>query len=787
MLLSFKWIRDFVDVDEDPYKVADSLTMSGIEVEEVVHVTLPEEVICVRIDDVMPHPNADRLSIARVDTGKENLDIVCGAPNVKPGMLSAFAPPGVALADGIKVKKAKIRGVESPGILVSERELGLTDDHTGIVEDIPAGVKPGEVLSKAMDLEDWVFDINVTPNRGDCLSVLGIARELSTIFGTTMTWPLAEIEESDVPVDSVLKVSVDAVDACPRYCARVLDGASISKSPFYMRRRLFLSGVRAINNVVDVTNYVMLEYGQPLHAFDYERINGHTIIVRKALEGERFVTLDSVERVLGAGDLLICDKDRPVALAGIMGGENSEISGQSKTIVLESAYFEPVGIRKTSKKLNLSTEASYRFERGIDPLIQRDAADRATSLMAGLTGASVFLGAVDVDHVDRAPKEVHLRKSRLEKILGIGSVEPGRVVSILGGLGCRVDQEETGWKVYTPQHRHDLEREIDLIEEYIRIEGMDKVDSTLPSFVPSVKKKVDERLRRLRETMASMGFSEVITYSFVSPAWKRWFPGRWLELANPISEEMRLMRTSLVPGISSVVARNKHLQVRDVFVFEMGRCFIPNNDSTVLPDEIERLAVAISGLRRPRHWSEEETWVDFYDIKGIAEALMQDVKLRESSHPFLENGQQADLVLNNTVIGQVGRLSREIMEYLDVDNDVYVMEVDINPVLEKTPVLMKPIPRFPSTWRDISLVADEGVAYQHIEDIILSSGIREIKSVQVIDVYRGEKLDAGKKGITVRITYQSDKATLEDRKINKWQARILERLGKELGVHLREN
>jgi len=787
MLLSFKWIKDFVDIDENPYKVADALTMSGIEVEDVVHVSIPGEVVCVRVVDVMPHPNADRLSIARVDTGREKLDIVCGAPNVRPGMLSALAPPGVVLADGMKVKRAKIRGVESPGILVSERELGLTDDHTGIMEGIPDGIRPGESLVQAMDLEDWVFNINVTPNRGDCLSVIGIARELSTMFGTEMTWPSMELKETGAPIESMLKVEVDAVEACPRYCARMLEGAAISKSPFYMRRRLFLSGIRAINNVVDVTNYVMLEYGQPLHAFDYERIGGHTIIVRKALEGENFVTLDSVERALGTGDLLICDKDKPVALAGIMGGENSEITEESKTVVIESAYFEPIGIRKTSSRLNLSTEASYRFERGIDPLVQRHAADRAAYLMADLTGARILQGAIDVDNVDKTPREIFLRKARLEKVLGVGPVKPSRVVSILEGLGCRVSGEKGTWKVYPPKHRHDLEREIDLIEEYIRIEGMDKVESSLPCFSPDVRKKVDTRYRKLRDTMASMGFSEAITYSFISPAWKKWFPGKWLELSNPISEEMRLMRTSLVPGIAGVVARNKHLQVRDVFVFEMGRCFIPGDDGTMLPEEVERLAIAVSGLRRPRHWSEEESLVDFYDIKGIAETLIPGIVFRESSHAFLEAGQQADLVLNDNKIGHLGSLAREIREYLDVDDEVYVMEVDIDPMLERAPVKMKPVPRFPSTWRDISLVAKDGIAYKDIEDVILASGIREIRGVQVIDVYKGEKLPAGKRGITVRITYQSDKTTLDDKKINKWQSRILEKLGKDLGVQLRGN
>jgi len=784
MKLSFAWIKEFIALDVDAFAAARGLTMSGIEVEDIAPSTIPACVLAARILDVGPHPNADKLSICTVDAGAGPVQVVCGAPNVRPGLVSAYAPEGSDLGNGFIVKKAKIRGVESLGILLSEKELGLTDDHTGIME-IEGAVEPGEGLLERLGLADHVLDINITPNRGDCLSVIGIARELAAIFNKELINKPVVLSETEDPIEKYLAVEIQAPQACPRYCARMLTDVTIRKSPLFMRRRLFQSGVRAISNVVDITNYVMLELGQPLHAFDYRQIKGRAITVRTAGEGERFTTLDGTERVLNSGDLLICDAERPVALAGIMGGLNSEVKDDSRLIALESAYFSPVGIQRTARRLCLPSEAAYRFERGIDPEIQARAADRAAELMAELAGARICRGVIDCDHRRLAKKEIHLRRGMMSKVLGLDAIPDRAVVDILTRLGCTIAPAEGGWDVCAPALRHDLEREIDLIEEFIRIYGMDKIAPELPVYRPEAAASDSIRLRDIRLRLAAMGITEVVTYSFIAPLWRRWFGAEALELRNPISDELKIMRTSLIPGLANTVAKNKNLQTRDLAIFELGRCFLPLSGSR-LPREEERLAVAISGQQRDPHWSETRRNVDFYDIKGIAEALLPEMELRSSRHECLKPGFQADIILDGQSIGRLGQLHQGILDALDITDDVYVLETSTSVLIQKQFTGLKPIARFPMTWRDLSLVADQGVLYRDIEQAVLALGIRELKRVMPIDCYSGDKLAKGKKGITIRMIYQAEDRTLEDKQINTWQDMILHALEKGLGAALRQ-
>lgn len=784
MKISYSWIREFVDLDVDAATAASALTMSGTEVEEVAHQTVPGDVICARVVEAKRHPNADKLFVCMVDTGKETLQVVCGAPNTRAGMMSAFAPVGCDLGPGMLVKKARIRGEESFGVLLSERELGLTDDHTGIME-FDVETKPGDALVHALGLEDWVLDVNVTPNRGDCLSVIGVARELAALFGRELRMPAFSIVEDPTPIESVLTVEVVDAKGCPRYAARYLDNVRIGKSPFAMRRRLFQSGVRAISNVVDITNYVMLEYGQPLHAFDSTLIAGGGIVVRRAAEGEIFVTLDSVQRRLRADDLLICDREKAVALAGVMGGENSEVLPTTTSVVLESAFFDPAGIQKTSKGLGLSTEASYRFERGIDPSMQVGAADRAAWLMALYAGARVYRGVIDVNHIPPERRPVKLRMSFLKKVLGIDGIDEADVRRIFSGLGCDVQAAQGGWTIGIPPFRHDLTREIDLVEEFIRVYGMDKVQPDLPTFRPMDGIPEETGLKSLRVALAAMGLTEIITYSFIAPRWKAFLPGDSLELLNPISDEMKIMRTSMIPGMLAAVERNKKLQTRDISFFEIGKTFHPVQGRK-LPDEVRRLGIALSGQRFDAHWSDRGRAVDFYDIKGIAETLMEGVELRPSAHAHLVQGCQADLVLDGSVIGTLGSVHQDILAALDIGDEIFVLEVLLEPVLTRRWKGLKEIPRFPSTWRDLSLVVDEQVCYADIVKSIRSKGIREIRQVAAVDVYHGDKLPAGKKGITIRVTYQSEERTLEDATINTWQDRIIASLSDDLGITLRQ-
>lgn len=784
MKLSFSWIKDFVAIDVDAFAAAKALTMSGIEVEDIAASTIPACVVAAEILEVSAHPNAEKLSICTVDAGAGPVQVVCGAPNVRPGLVSAYAPEGADLGAGFVVKKAKIRGVESFGILLSEKELGLTDDHTGIME-IEGQVKPGESLLERLNLADHVLDINITPNRGDCLSVIGIARELAAIFQKELIQRPQDIPETDEPVGTYLAVEILAQDACPRYCARMLTDVTIRKSPFSLRRRLFQSGVRAISNVVDITNYVMLELGQPLHAFDYRQIAGGAIKVRMANEGERFTTLDGNERLLNCGDLLICDAERPVALAGIMGGLNSEVKDDSRLIALESAYFTPVGIQRTARRLGLPSEAAYRFERGIDPEIQARAAHRAAALMAELADARICRGIIDCDHRRLGHKDIHLRRSMMIKVLGLNDISDSDVSDILTRLGCSVTAAGDGWDVRAPALRHDLEREIDLIEEFIRIYGMDKIAPELPVYRPETAASDTISLGDIRLRLAAMGITEIVTYSFIAPLWRRWFGADFLELKNPISDELRLMRTSLVPGLANTVAKNKNLQTRDLALFELGRCFLPQARAA-LPLEEERLAVAISGQQRDLHWSEARRPVDFYDIKGIAEALVPEMELKSSGHDFLKPGFQADIILKGQTIGRLGQLHPGILEALDIIDEVYILETSLKPLVQKQFGGLKPVARFPMTWRDLSLIADEGLHYRDIEQAVLKLGIRELKQVMPIDCYSGEKLAKGKKGVTIRMIYQAEDRTLEDKQINTWQDMILHALEKGLGASLRQ-
>jgi phenylalanyl-tRNA synthetase beta chain len=580
-------------------------------------------------------------------------------------------------------------------------------------------------------------------------------------------------------------VEIISRDACPRYAARVLEGVKIGKSPFTMRRRLFQAGVRAISNVVDVTNYVMLEYGQPLHAFDYTLVAGRGIVVRKAQEGETFITLDSVERRLSADDLLICDKEKPVALAGVMGGENSEIMDTTTDIVLESAFFDPVGIRRTSKGLGLSTEASYRFERGIDPGMQAEAATRAAYLMQELAGARMLKGVIDVNYLDPKPKRIRLRKSYLEKVLGIGTIDEKNVAAILAGLGFTPAGAEDGWTVGVPALRHDVTREIDLVEEFIRVYGMDKVSPELPTFRPVESPVEKQDFDTLRTSMSAMGYAEVITYSFISPRWSGFFGDNVLELLNPISDEMKVMRPSLVPGLAAVIARNKSLQKRDISIFEIGKSFTPTARGK-LPRECMKLGAALTGQRGDAHWALKAQDVDFYDVKGLAEALLPGISVRPSEHAFYRPGHQADILLGEKVVGHMGALNGDILAMLDIVDAVFALEMDADVLLKKMWKGVQEIPKFPMTWRDLSLVADEGVPYAAILGVIEGLHIRELRMIAAVDLYTGEKLPQGKKGITIRLTYQSETRTLEDSIINKWQDKVVQSLGTELGIQLRQ-
>ncbi|MBE0598549.1 MAG: phenylalanine--tRNA ligase subunit beta, partial [Desulfuromonadales bacterium] len=619
MIVTYNWLKEFVDLDLAPEELAHRLTMAGLEVEAMEKLGEGlDRVVVARLISVEPHPEADRLTLCQVDTGSETLPIVCGARNHKTGDLVALAQVGATLPGDFRIKKSKIRGRESMGMLCSEKELGLAEESEGI-QILPPGLELGQPVFLAMGLKDVRFELGLTPNRADCLSVIGVAREVAAMVGRPLRLPRPQLPEAGRAISEQTSVSIEDPERCPRYAARLIRGVQIGPSPDWLVRRLQTVGLRSINNVVDVTNLVLMELGQPLHAFDFQLLRGGRIVVRPAREGELFTTLDSQSRPLKQTDLTICDGEGPVALAGIMGGENSEIRPQTIDILLESAYFNPTTIRRTSKRLGLHTESSHRFERGVDIDLVPIALDRAAALILELAGGEAARGRLDVYPRPVAARQLTISPRRSEEILGL-SLPAAEIARLLRGIGLQVEREGDGadadadasLKVTVPVFRHDLEREIDLIEEVARLNGYDRIPVTMPvgGALCHPPRESQRQLRRLRDLLVGAGFSEVINYSFVAPAGvdrlglAEGDPRRQMvRVLNPLTEEQSVMRTTLMPSLLETVARNLAYRSRDLRLFELRPVFHPQAGDE-LPVEKMRLTAVVCGRREPEGWAQ---------------------------------------------------------------------------------------------------------------------------------------------------------------------------------------
>ncbi|RLB85223.1 MAG: phenylalanine--tRNA ligase subunit beta, partial [Deltaproteobacteria bacterium] len=624
MKTNLHWLREFVDIPGDVQELAEMLTMAGLEVEGLEPLNLHfENIVVGLIKEVRPHPDADRLFVCDVDAGGRSVQVVCGAPNTEQGIKAPLALPGAVLADGTRVREGKIRGVLSAGILLAEDELGLTDDHTGIMV-LDEDWEPGAELSSFLPENDWVIEVSITPNRPDCASVIGIAREIAAVTGNELRMPAIELNEEGPPVESLAEIALLDPKGCPRYVARVVQDVSLGPSPFWMRYRLHLAGIRSISNVVDVTNYVLLELGQPLHAFDYDRLRGHRIEVRKARAGERFTTLDGQTRELSNEVLLICDGERPVALAGIMGGLNSEIFEGTRHVLLESAFFDPTTIRRGAKYLGLSTEASYRFERGADIGGLVRAADRAAYLIQQVAGGKIAKGVLDQYPEKRQQPVIELRLSQVNKVLGT-SLASSEVFRCLDSLNMKVEPvDEDTFRVVPPTYRVDVSREIDLIEEAARISGYQNIPVRAPLVRASEEKRYWELdlSERVRWIMTSIGYSEIITYSFISPNTIEHLGAKsgeplvnFVRLLNPLTVEQSVMRTSLLPGLLLTAKQNLYYGEKEIKLFEWGKVFF-SRGADELPDERYHAAALLAGPMTSKKWHTEERLADFYDIKG---------------------------------------------------------------------------------------------------------------------------------------------------------------------------
>ena len=796
MRLSLNWLAEFVDVTVSPEVLADKLTLAGFEVEAVEKIA-PDfsGVVVGKVTKVEPHPQADRLVLTEVTDGGRTYQVVCGAPNVAAGHLYAFAPPGATISDGREIKAVKLRGVASEGMLLAEDELGISDDHS-ILMDIPQDLPLGQDFGEALHMADVVLEVAVTPNRPDCLSILGLAREVAALLKQPLRHSDASFWEAAEQIEPVAKVTILAPVHCPRYAARLLVDLSVKPSPFWMRRRLEIAGLRAINNLVDVTNYVLLEFGQPLHAFDFDMLAGGEIVVRLPLRDEHhFITLDSQERPLDHETLLICDADNPVALAGIMGGLESEVTERTRRVLIESAYFNPPTIRRTGKRLGLSTESSYRFERGVDPDGVIAALERAAQLMAALGDGKVLAGRIDEYPAPVPRPRLTLRVSRANQVLGT-KLPPEKVEEILRDLHIpAISFDGESLVVQAPSHRGDLQREEDLIEEVARLAGYDEIPVTLPEGlvdVPTPPPYV--RLRaEARQILQGLGFYETVTYSFQAERLANVLglseAAAPLHLANPLSEEQALMRISLVPGLLEALRRNVSRQVQDVRLFEIAKIFIPQAGAD-LPREEHWLVGVMHGSREEPSWLTPAEGVDFFDLKGVVETLLDGLQVpgisfkQEDLPGYLLYG--AKVYSHERDLGTLGALSLTVAEKLDLEGQVFVFQLDFDALCQAAaPPLYTPLPRYPAVYRDLALVLPASVPVAAVSQALHTHGQPWLKEAHLFDVYTGQHIPAGKRSLAFHLTYRDPERTLTDDAVDKHHQKLVEALAKELGAELR--
>jgi phenylalanyl-tRNA synthetase beta chain len=805
MKVSLKWLRDYVDIKLAPEELTEKLTMAGLEVKSIQTIGGAwDNVVIGEVVALNPHPNADRLKLATVDLGTGQVTTVCGAPNIELGQRVPFAHIGARLIDPhteetVLLKPAKIRGVASDGMVCSGKELGISDSHEGILV-LPPEAPMGTPLSAY--LGDVIFDLDVTPNRPDCLSVIGVAREISALTGEPFHLPPIHYKETEESIDAFASVDIVEPALCPRYCASLITGIRIASSPGWLQQRLNSCGMRPINNVVDVTNYVMLEYGQPLHAFDYHKLKGRQIIVRRAGNGENIISLDGTKRALNPDILLIADKEEAVAVAGIMGGLDSEVTDRTDAILLESANFNQAAIRRGCSHLQLQSEASIRFDKGLNSELPLLPLKRATQLLLELAGGRAAQGIIDVYPGKLKPKLISLTAQEVKRLSGL-KVNVNGILKVLKALGFECQEGDSGSQisVSVPYWRSDVKCSADLVEEVVRIIGYDKVPITrLGSPLPQQKSKLSLSARqsnlkeKLRSMLAGFGFQEILTYSLVSlekleklsPKLELKIPP--LKVANPMTREQEYLRTSLRAGLLSTLSQNQKFGQAGIRLFEIGKVFLPRDKD--LPEEKDMLCAVLSGPRAKLSWQADKEPLDFFDAKGIVENLLNQLGLKASfdigDDEILFTGRGANIIVEDDKVGIVGEVHSRVEQAFELSGTACLIEIDLDKLLTNITGIKEyqSIPRFPSVIRDIALVVDEQVSYRTMENIIRSFPL--VRRVILFDLYRGKQIPKGKKSFAIRIIYQSPKHTLTDEEVDQTQEQMLAKLHQQLGGTLRD-
>ena len=795
MRVSYSWLQEHVDIDIDVPELAELLTLSGSEVDSIgpIGKRLDEKIIVCQIRELKLHPDG-KLLIANLDTGGEPVTVVTGAPNVAVGQKLPLAMVGSVLPNGQVIEAVTFGGVTSYGMLCSEQELELGDDASGILvlpTDTPVGVPLGEALA----LDDMIIDLEIYPNRPDCLSVIGIAREVAAITGKRLRHPAISVEEAGPPTADLTSVAVEDEELCPFYSARLIRNIKVGPSPLWLQKRVLAGGMRPINNVVDITNFVLLEMGQPLHAFDYERLSGNRIVVRRARANEVITTLDHETRILDPETLVIADAEKPVCIAGVMGGTNTEVVLETNSILLEAAIFQGVSVRRTSRRLGLRSEASARFEKGLDPKGVTRALDRAAQLLVEIAGGEVCKGTITVTNMEPRQQVVTLSPTRCNKLLG-AEIPTGDMIRILASLEFEVKERSGLLEAKVPSHRLDVELEADLIEEVARLYGYDRIVATLPQ--GSARGGENHRLKiadRIRDLLAGAGLTEIMTYSFDSPASyeKLLLPEdhqlrQAVTIQNPLTEDWSVLRTSLVPHLLDVLRHNAQRQQSDLQIFEMGSVYIPRRlPLDEQPDERLTLGIALMG-DYPREWGFAPRTADFFDLKGLVELIFSRLGLscnwEAAESAGLHPGRCAAIKLGNTNVGILGEIHPEVADSWELPARAYVAELCLESIIPRVSWQRRvdKLPRYPAVARDLALLAPDTIPAHRILEVIQAAGDDLIQKITLFDVYQGRQIPTGYRSLAYSILYQAEDRTLTDSEVEAVEDRIMARLEKELRI-----
>lgn len=806
MLVSYKWLNRYVDLsDVTPKELADKMSVTGIEVEGI---TVPEEglkkIVVGEVKECIPHPDSDHLSICQVDIGEEELSqIVCGAPNVKAGIKVIVALPNSRIAGNVKIKKGKMRGQVSNGMICALQEIGYPDsvvpkEYAEGIYYLPQDAVNGEPVFSYLDMDDALIELSITPNRADALSMRGVAYEVGAIYRQTPVFEEEKLVESEKTATDKISVSVEDKDLVPAYQIRVIENVKIQPSPQWLQNLLMNEGIRPINNVVDVTNYILLLFGQPLHAFDYDKLGSKEIVVRHAKDEEKIVTLDGETRDLTTDNLVITNGMEPIALAGVMGGLDSEITETTTTVALESALFDPVSIRRTAKQFNLRSESSARFEKGINQATVGEASDAAAAMIVSLAGGEVLQGAVKGSEVKAESVEVSITLDRINRYLGT-ELTTADINEIFEALGFDYQQDKGEYTVVVPPRRWDIHIEADIIEEVARIYGYDRLPSTLPSGETVAGSLTNEQsaTRKVRTVLEGSGLNEAISYALTTEEKSRQFTMKETNITRldwPMSEERSVLRMNLISGLLDNVSYNVARKNSDIAFYEIGRVFYQENDPlTHLPQEVKHVALAVSGTWQEKGWQTKPKAVDFFTIKGLLENLFEQLSVTDeisyqavSEMKEMHPGRTAAIYLGEKYIGFVGQVHPTTAKAYDIP-ETYVAEFDLVSLIEAAQkgITFQTVTKFPAVSRDIAMLVKEAVTSQELTAVIRSAAGKYLTDIQLFDVYQGENIEAGNKSMAYSLTFSNPEATLTDEEINKAMDKVTKALAETLGASIR--